>query len=161
MLNTRFLLALLDHGTSNYFWQYDLWWSHYWSCHRYDLATLTPSKNKMSVFIIEFQKARFVMFRSRSWGHGVSPNSIKMTLKLVFDGSPIILQQYKKTNNYSLWGQWQEMRTLNLWLSVTCPDLDRHFLLLTSQRIINCIIIKAIHSFKAEKYEEQNQSEWR
>jgi hypothetical protein len=53
--------------------------------HRYDLATLTPSKNKMSVFIIEFQKARFVMFRSRSWGHGVSPNSIKMTLKLVFE----------------------------------------------------------------------------
>jgi len=30
----RFLLALLDHVTCEYFWKYDLWWSHYWSCDR-------------------------------------------------------------------------------------------------------------------------------
>ena len=50
MLNTRFLLALLNHVTCDYFKQYDLWWGHYWLCDRHDLAIWTPSKTKMSAF---------------------------------------------------------------------------------------------------------------
>jgi hypothetical protein len=47
----RFLLALLNHVTFDYFRQYDLWWGHYWSCARHDLAIWTPSKTKMAAFI--------------------------------------------------------------------------------------------------------------
>ena len=50
LLNTRFLLDLLDHVTCDYIWQYNLWWTHYWSCDKYDLAILTPSNKKNSRF---------------------------------------------------------------------------------------------------------------
>jgi hypothetical protein len=47
---SRFLLDLLDHVTCDYIWQYNLWWTHYWSCDKYDLAILTPSNKKNSHF---------------------------------------------------------------------------------------------------------------
>lgn len=59
LFNTRFLLAIWNHVTCDYFyfWQYDLRWSHYWSCDRYDLATLTPSKHNMAAFIAWISKS--------------------------------------------------------------------------------------------------------
>jgi len=41
----------VDQVHCNYFWQYDLWWGHYWSCDRYVQAIVTPSKNKIATFI--------------------------------------------------------------------------------------------------------------
>ena len=57
LLNTRFLLAFLDHMTCDFFGQYNLWWSHYWSSNRYDLSIY------WSLSSLEFKKARVVMFR--------------------------------------------------------------------------------------------------
>jgi hypothetical protein len=65
-------LALLDHVTCNYFWRYDLWWSHFWSCDKYDLAILTPSKNKMVTFIACISKAWF----DKDCDHWFSPSSL-------------------------------------------------------------------------------------
>jgi len=77
LINTHFLLALLDHMTCDYFWQYDLWWSHYWSCDRYALAILTPSKKQNVCFHrLNFKK------HDLSCSDGFSPSSIKINFKI-------------------------------------------------------------------------------
>jgi hypothetical protein len=42
-------VVIADNGLT-YIWRFDLAWSHYWSCDRYDLAILTPSKKKITTF---------------------------------------------------------------------------------------------------------------
>ena len=80
------ILAVYPH----YVLQYDLWWSHYWSCNIYVLTTLTPSKNKMAPFIAWISKKHDFSCSDRDQG-SVQVIS-KETLKLVFDGSSINVQ---------------------------------------------------------------------
>jgi len=69
MLYLTHINSLLDNASKYYLClQYDLWWSHYWSCDRYDLAILTPSKKQNG----HFHHLNFKI--------------------LVIDGSPINLQ---------------------------------------------------------------------
>jgi len=49
--------------TCYYFWQYDLWLSHYWSCDRYNVAILIPPKNKMAAFIAWISKSMICHFQ--------------------------------------------------------------------------------------------------
>ena len=87
MLNTRFLLALLNHVTCDYFWQYDLRWSHYWSCDKFDLAILPRSVQK--------ENGRFQ--RLKTWNHTchIYTKIIKMpTLPIYFS---IFLSKLKRT----------------------------------------------------------------
>jgi hypothetical protein len=74
------LLALLDHVNSDYFWQYDLWWNHYWLCDRYHLAILIPSKNKMVAFIAWISKKHDLSCSDRD--HEFSPSSIKIDINI-------------------------------------------------------------------------------
>ena len=45
------ILAVYPQVSCDYFCQYDLWWSQYWSCDRYLLRTLAPSNKQTGPFL--------------------------------------------------------------------------------------------------------------
>ena len=80
LLNTRLRLVLLDHVTCDYLWQHNLWWNHYWLCNKYDLVILTPSKNKIVVFIAWISKS--TNFHVQHCDHVFSSSFIKKEFEI-------------------------------------------------------------------------------